>query len=134
MIETVNFGPNSGLKVSLFLDLDEYLGLTGQNIGAVLMLSNPGEDLPLDSEPIPLTAGALTFVTLKQKFIHRQSHPYSNCSKTWPKSLRLSERMSGKAYTFDNCRSICREMQIVKMCNCTTLLFHDISDDAGIEA
>ena len=130
-IETSKFGPDSGLKVSLFLDVNEYLGITGQNVGAVLMLSNPGEDLPLESEPIPLAAGAVTFVSLEQKYVQREPLPYSNCSKTWPRSMKLSKRVQQNDYTYVNCRSICRDIQIVMACNCTTLLFPDISDFQG---
>ena len=107
---------------------------SGQNGGAVLVLSNPGEDPPIDSEMIHLQAGAITFVSVKQEVIKRQPEPFSTCSESWPHDMVLTERMKRKKYTFVNCRNLCREIQIVNRCNCSTFLFSDISEDSVYKA
>ncbi|XP_063721483.1 uncharacterized protein LOC134848073 [Symsagittifera roscoffensis] len=120
---TTKTGTEHGLKLSLFLDKDEYIGIIGQNSGARLTISNSDESPPINSKGIFLSAGAATIISMEQEKILKQKAPFSNCVENWPAFLELRENFKKYSYTTDHCNYLCQQVAIAKQCNCTLLAF-----------
>ena len=131
---STNTGFASGLKLSLFLDKDEYIGVLGQNSGARVTISNSKEYPHISTEAIYISAGAVTVITLKQEIIQREKHPFSNCTESWPDNLKFSNFAKQFAYTQDFCIDLCKKIAIVKNCNCSQTPEFELSDKEEIRA
>ena len=118
---TARTGSEHGLKMTLFLDKDEYLGITGQKSGARLTISNAEESPPLQSHAIFISAGAATIISLNQDFVKRQKAPFSECVESWPSFLNLRDNYKRYTYTVDHCYSLCTQQQLAYECGCSQL-------------
>ena len=131
-LKTNNTGTKFGLKLSVFLDNEEYLGISGQSLGATLVISNPYEKPPMDTEPIHLAPGQKTTVSLSQEIVTRRTQPFSECSPSWPDTLKLSKSYRAIDYSVEHCLYLCLQNQIALTCNCSFLTDTAYSDDLEI--
>ncbi|XP_063721947.1 amiloride-sensitive sodium channel subunit gamma-like [Symsagittifera roscoffensis] len=118
-LNTSQTGASFGLKLTLFIDKDEYLGIAGQFSGAKLIISNPYEHPSRFAESINLAAGTLTVVSMHQELLSRQSSPYSTCSQSWPENLELNHMKDRFDYTVPFCEDLCMRNYIATNCNCS---------------
>ena len=133
-LQTTKTGSSSGLKLSLFLDKDEYLGILGQSSGARVAISNCRERPSLASDATYLSAGTSTMLSISQHFIQRRRQPFSNCTDSWPESLKLSDLVKGFQYTQSFCQELCQQTKIVQVCNCSTMPDFQFSSDDVIRS
>ncbi len=104
-------GKQSGLKVTLFVDIEEYLGLIHDK-----------EEYPrLMDESVTASAGETTFVLLSKQMIVRYGGKYSRCSDKWPHSLKLNSNYTSfwPQYSQYTCKCFCSRNQMAVECGCT---------------
>ena len=131
---TLLTGSENGLKLSLFLDKDEYVGILGQKSGARLTISNSLEEPPKGGKATFLSSGVATSLSLEQEVLVREGDPYSECAETWPKELLLSENYQKYEYTFEQCMYICQQEILANTCDCTTAFEKDFSSDEAMRS
>ena len=130
--KTSKTGLQNGLKLSVFLDKEEYIGILGQNSGARVTLFNSREAPPIDSQGIFVNAGATTFFALRQETIERKGDPYTKCADTWPSFLDLSDSYLEYEYSQDYCRHLCLMKELALKCGCTENFDWDFSRNKDI--
>ena len=113
-------GIEFGLKLTLFLDYVEYIGLLAPNAGARILVHDPRVLPDLQSESFPISAGEATFLAVKMEVVNRMGSPYGDCAKQWPDSLELDETFKKKwpKYTQESCIKKCLSIAIMKKCQC----------------
>ena len=116
---TSKMGSQYGLKLSLFLDKDEYIGILGQNSGARISLFNSKEAPPIDIKGLYISAGTATILSLKQEAVKRETDPFTECAEAWPQFLQLSEGYLSYDYTQEYCRHLCIMRELALRCKCT---------------
>ncbi|XP_070563558.1 uncharacterized protein [Ptychodera flava] len=106
-------GANSGLKLTLFVEQDEYLGVFGQSAG-VRVTVHPNNQLPWP-EDAGMTAktGAATSFAIKQKSFERLSIPWSFCQS--------NDTDGYKSYDYSSltCKKRCVQDYMIRYCRCT---------------
>ena len=127
-------GHEFGLKLTLFLDYAEYIGLFAPNVGARVLVHDPRVLPDLQSESFSVAAGETTFIAVKKEVVERKGGYYDNCTKTWPKSLKLSEETQKKwpVYTQESCLKVCLTNNLALECECTDSYETDYSTDSNI--
>ncbi len=114
-------GHESGLKVTLFLDIQEYIGLFAQNYNARVLIHDPEIAPEMKSEGFPVPAGQATFIAARKNAVDRKGGKYDNCSSTWPEFLKFTEDFKNKwpRYSQERCLKFCIENELARRCNCT---------------
>ena len=107
------------VPLSLFLEIDEYLGVLGQKSGVTVAVHNSDESASLLSRSMLLNAGTATRITLQQQTVSRQSYPFSDCTEKWPDFLELNEIYQNFRYTMEFCQFICQQKTIAEVCGCS---------------
>ena len=133
-INTTKTGFASGLKLTFFLDKDEYIGILGQNSGARVSISNPKEFPPTNSKALFVSSGSNTIISMTQEKISRETYPYSDCQENWPEEMRVSDSAKRFMYTQDLCLVICQKTVIAEVCNCSETPDFEFSSDPEIVA
>ena len=126
-LRTAKVGSQHGLKLSFFLDKEEYIGIIGQNSGARVTLFNSKEAPPVETSGLSLSAGTATILALKQETIERKSDPFSSCATTWPDFLELCDNYKKYQYTQDYCNHLCIMKSMISKCGCSDSFDWDFS-------
>ena len=113
-------GNEFGLKLTLFLDYAEYIGLLTPNVGARVLVHDPRVLPDLQSESFPISAGEATFLAVKMEVVKRMGSPYGTCTENWPDSLNLNVEFKYKwpKYTQESCIKKCISNEVWKKCKC----------------
>ncbi|KAK6989097.1 degenerin unc-8, partial [Biomphalaria glabrata] len=105
-------GPDGGLELVLFLELDEYLpGITGGK-GAQIVIHPQGSYPFVEEEGIPIAAGSQTIISLKQIQIERLGDPYNKCTNNGDQDFGTY------SYTRSLCQKKCALSIIIQNCSC----------------
>ena len=127
-------GQEFGLKLTLFLDTDEYMGLLAPT-AAVRAVIHDARTRPLvRSQSFAVGAGEATYISLRMNVIERQGGKYSNCADKWPNFLKLNSEFAKKwpQYDEDTCLYFCVINTMATRCNCTDSYEHGFSEDEHI--
>ena len=127
-------GHEFGLKLTLFLDYVEYIGLFAPNIGARILLHDPRVQPDIQAESVSVAAGEATFIAIKTEVVLRKGGKYDNCTYKWPKSLKLSEEFQKQwpTYTQESCLKMCLLNVLATKCECTDSFEYNFSTDETI--
>ena len=132
-LKTTKVGTQHGLKLSFFLDKEEYIGIIGQNSGARVTLFNSKEAPPIESSGLSISAGTATILALRQETVERQSDPFTDCASEWPDFLELCDRYKQYDYNQDYCNHLCIEKSMISKCSCSDSFDSDFSCNPRIK-
>ncbi|XP_070544098.1 uncharacterized protein [Ptychodera flava] len=108
-------GALSGLRLTLFLEQNEYISVYGRNAGARVNI-NPLNDtvLPQD-EGITIMPGTVTSIGIREKHTLRKTKPYGKC-----KDEANEDGLYGPNRTYGvlACQKTCVQRQMLKYCKC----------------
>ena len=127
-------GQEFGLKLTFFLDTEEYLGLLAPT-ASVRAIIHDAKTRPLvRAQSFAVGAGEATFISLRMNVIERQGGKYSNCADYWPHFLKLNSDFSKKwpQYDEDTCFYFCVINTMTMRCNCTDSYEQAFSEDDHI--
>ncbi|XP_075255982.1 degenerin unc-8-like [Convolutriloba macropyga] len=112
-------GSSFGLQITLFVDVEEYIGLLAPNTGARVAIHEPYLQPIMKTESIAVSTGEATFLALTKRTIHRLDGNYGNCTKTWPENLKLNKHITDTAYSTERCLKYCTLNALLEKCNCS---------------
>ena len=129
-------GHEFGLKLTMFLDYAEYIGLFAPNTGARILVHDPRVKPDLQAESFSVSAGEATFIAVKMEVVDRKGGNYDNCSNVWPETLKLNQETMKKwpTYTQDACLRFCLINELSARCGCTDSYDSKFSTDAKINS
>ncbi|KAI8785652.1 degenerin unc-8 [Biomphalaria glabrata] len=104
-------GPDGGLELVLFLEIDEYIPGITSGQGAQIVIHEQGT-YPFPAEGISISAGDQTVIGIKQMKINRLGDPYNEC--TQPEDTIASKY----SYTRNLCQKKCLLLKIIQTCKC----------------
>ena len=114
---TRKFGSYYGLRLTLFIDVDDYTGLLAQSVGARVMVHNMDESPQFD-QSLYAAPGKLTMIAVRRRDYKRLPPPYqTRCSWMLPDRYRpyFAANMS---YTQHGCRQACVDEYMYAECGC----------------
>ncbi|XP_070543783.1 amiloride-sensitive sodium channel subunit beta-like [Ptychodera flava] len=112
-------GPSTGLRLTLFIEQDEYLENITENAGAVVLV-HPPDIVPFPEEQgLELPPGFSASLGLRLSVIERIGGKYSDCIKAGEMPLLYK----GYNYSVEACVKTCYQNKLVNECKCydTTL-------------
>ncbi|XP_006826136.1 epithelial sodium channel subunit gamma-2-like, partial [Saccoglossus kowalevskii] len=115
-------GARYGLKLTLFIEQDEYIPLYGQEAG-VRVLIHPSDITPFpEDEGITVAPGLKTSIGLRQEGIQQPSTPYTNCSDN-----QVFDTIYGNGYTYSDlaCHKTMMHIHIRQECQCVDTIHVD---------
>ncbi|KAL8582114.1 hypothetical protein ACOMHN_004034 [Nucella lapillus] len=116
-------GPNGGLELLFYLDVEEYIrGITADDGLQVSVHSPNSVPFPRD-DGVAVSAGYHTKLSLTLIHIERQGQPYGDCSE----SSEYLEKYQ-ISYSRQLCFRLCQQGEIHKSCNCRD----ETADDVNI--
>ena len=89
-------GQEFGLKLTLFVNAKEYVGVFGQDIGAKLALHDPFLEGRVRTEGASIPVGETTFLGVQQNVVSRLGGNYGDCTNEWPEFLQLDNSFKKK--------------------------------------
>ncbi|XP_077867543.1 uncharacterized protein LOC144356731 [Saccoglossus kowalevskii] len=108
-------GANYGLKLTLFLEQNEYISMYGRDAG-VRVVIEPSDRVALpQDEGTTIKPGTVTSIGLRETRIEKKSKPYGNCSE-----VREFDSMFGTHYKYSSlaCQYTCVQREMLKYCDC----------------
>ncbi|XP_072016191.1 uncharacterized protein [Amphiura filiformis] len=122
-IQSTRASSNYGLKMTLFLEQNEYLSIFGREAGIRVSI-NPADTvaLPVD-DGITIRPGTITSIGLRYENVSRLGGKYSNCipdNTVWH-DLRQGKVMTieGERYDRKRCLRACLHGNILEACACS---------------
>ncbi|XP_070564444.1 uncharacterized protein [Ptychodera flava] len=113
-------GAQYGLKLTLFTEQHEYLGIYGQESGVRVSVHNP-DHMPMPADNgLTAKTGAATSFAIRQNTYERRGRPYGFCTKTKEpifEGLRFS-------YSTLACKHICLQERMQEYCGCMDVPFY----------
>ena len=133
-LKTSKTGQDFGLKLTLFLDAEEYMGLFAQSTGAKVLINDPMVSGQVKTEGLSVASGEATFIGVRLDRVEREGGKYSNCTDEWPKSLQLKENFKKEwpRYSRERCLEICLTNQMALQCGCIDTFETDITTNEEI--
>ncbi|XP_070542971.1 amiloride-sensitive sodium channel subunit gamma-like [Ptychodera flava] len=125
IIRTSKPGPSTGLRLTLFIEQDEYLDDITENAGAVVLV-HPPDNVPFPEEQgLELPPGFSTSLGVRLSIIQRVGGKYSDCFKGDEKPLLYE----GYNYSVEACVKTCHQKNLIEECQCydTTLPNDDLT-------
>ena len=116
--KTMRVGSAYGLKLTLLVDVEEYIGLLAPNAGVRVAIHDPFIQPIMKTESAAVSTGEATFLALYKRMVHRLGGKYGNCTNQWPKELRLSPTITNTAYSTERCLKYCTLNALLKECDC----------------
>ncbi|XP_035700287.1 uncharacterized protein LOC118432774 [Branchiostoma floridae] len=111
---TTKVGAEFGLKLTLSIESDEYVGLFGQDPGAKVTIHSVGSTPFPEGNALNTKPGESTFVGLKRSSVKRQPHPYGDCT-----SYQERDELYGGRYTYETCQHSCLQAALLDKCGCS---------------
>ena len=112
-------GKDFGLKLTLFVDVEEYIGILSPNAGVRVPIHEPKISPVMKTESMAVATGEATFLSISKQEISRLGGKYGTCTKEWPKKLMLSEQITISNYSFGRCMKYCTLNQLLAECSCS---------------
>ena len=127
-------GQEFGLKLTLFLDVEDYIGILGQNAGARAMVYDPEVRANVRSQSFAVGAGLDTFISMRMHQVEREGGRYGNCTSSWPRWLELNSDFKQKwpKYDRETCLFFCVENAMASRCQCIDSYETNYSINSGI--
>ena len=127
--KTTKTGQNYGLKISLFLDVDEYIGLFAPYAGAKALIHDAYSNGRVRAEGLSVPAGEATFLSVTQNTVKRVGGKYSDCAHSWPRFLKLNAQFKKQwpNYSREMCLELCLQNNLAEKCGCTDAFDKDFS-------
>nr|XP_006820069.1 PREDICTED: uncharacterized protein LOC100370225 [Saccoglossus kowalevskii] len=119
LLNATNTGSGFGLKLTLFTEQSEYIGIFGQESGIRLMVHDPFTTPFLENEGIDARTGTATSVIIKQKEFISAPWPWGNC--TDKKYVDSGEYR----YSLIACQKECLHLRMYDKCGCVDSFFED---------
>ena len=131
---TSRTGKAYGLKLTLFLDVDEYFGLFASNAGAVVLVHDNELHPQVLQKSFSISAGEISSIGVSSKRTERFGGKYSFCYRNWPDNLKLNEkfRLAWPQYSQSSCVQFCTRNEMAQKCGCTDDFDTDFSVDEEI--
>ncbi|XP_075248531.1 epithelial sodium channel subunit alpha-like isoform X4 [Convolutriloba macropyga] len=119
---TVREGSQYGLKLALFVDQKDYVGLLSPASGVrVLIHSRNIKPFPED-DGLSVSPGTATSIRIHEKKFARLGSPYGDCTENvWPDSVK-SESAHEFEYSTKSCTKYCFAEYIRSKCGCLSSL------------
>ncbi|XP_035658211.1 uncharacterized protein LOC118403579 [Branchiostoma floridae] len=114
VLETTKIGAGYGLKLTLNVEINEYIGIFGQDPGVKITVHTPGSTPLPEVNALSAEPGKSTFIGLKRRVVNRQPHPYGNCSLSTETSP-----LYGGIYTYETCKRSCLQKALIEECGCS---------------
>ncbi|XP_078581260.1 degenerin-like protein unc-105 [Branchiostoma floridae x Branchiostoma japonicum] len=114
VLETTKIGAGYGLKLTLNVESNEYIGIFGQDPGVKITVHTPGSTPLPEVNALSAEPGKSTFIGLKRRVVNRQPHPYGNCSLSTETSP-----LYGGIYTYETCKRSCLQKALIEECGCS---------------
>ncbi|CAH1241300.1 ASIC2 [Branchiostoma lanceolatum] len=111
---TTKVGAEYGLKLTLSIEANEYVGLFGQDPGAKVTIHSVGSTPFPEGNALNTKPGESTFVGLKRSSVKRQPHPYGDCT-----SYQERDMLYGGRYTYETCQHSCLQAALLGECGCS---------------
>ena len=80
-----------GLKLTLFLEAEEYIGVLSHMPGGRLSLTSEDTFATPEDQGVIFAPGQLTSIATRYTEIKRKSAPYSDCISEYPKFSKIGE-------------------------------------------
>merc|ERR1712062_344015 len=119
---TSKTGRQFGLKLTLFLDSAENIGVLSQTMGAMVSIGAPYVPPLPTKNSITATAGAATVIAIRQEAILRKGGIYGNCIDEWPTFVALDTNYTNQWPRYDQsaCEHYCIQAETFSQCGCVT--------------
>ncbi|XP_063715176.1 degenerin mec-10-like isoform X2 [Symsagittifera roscoffensis] len=127
-------GEPYGFKLTVFLDVNEYIGLTAPLTGVRVVTHHPKLSPNIYSQGSVVEAGKALLMGLERNELAKMGGKYGNCSYTWPDFLNLNQNLKGSLQLYDlsDCQFYCRQNALALRCGCIDSYTQDFSDDENI--
>ncbi|XP_045176271.2 FMRFamide-activated amiloride-sensitive sodium channel-like [Mercenaria mercenaria] len=107
-------GTDSGIKLTLYLEVDEYIENFSSGYGVRIVFHEPGTfPMPAD-EGLTLSPGYETNIGLRAINVTRLNEPYGNCTSDVDKF----RKKYNFTYSKTACLAFCRVENVIKECSC----------------
>ena len=114
---TRKFGSYYGLRLTLFIDVDDYTGLLAQSVGARVMVHNMDESPQFD-QALYAAPGEQTMIAVRRRDYERLPPPYTTrCAWVMPEQY-VQYVADPNSYTQHGCRQACTDLQLNNTCGC----------------
>ncbi|XP_006816276.1 uncharacterized protein LOC102803109 [Saccoglossus kowalevskii] len=113
-------GSQYGLKLTLYIEQDEYIPLYGQEAG-VRILVHPSDITPFpEDDGITVAPGRKASIALREELHSSVAHPYSNCENNPQIDSIFGSQYN---YSVQACRKTYLHQKIQQKCNCRDTLW-----------
>jgi hypothetical protein len=129
---TSKTGQQYGLKLTLFLDHEEYVGVLSQDAGAQVVITSH-QDYPIpEDQGYGVSAGTLSRVSLRKEIVKRQPEPYGDCIKDFPASLNVPKSVKDQwPYSQQLCELYCQQKFLWDNCSCVDNYIGEFYEKGG---
>ena len=103
-----------------------------RSTGARVAIHNPDITPLMKTESMAVPTGEATFLAITRQVLHRLGDEFSNCSKTWPKQLKLNSDVTQSVYTTARCINYCTLNKLLSTCGCVDSYDFDYSSDTDL--
>ena len=119
---TSKTGKEFGLKLTLFLDKENYIGVLSQSSGAQIVVNSPDTPPMPESDSFVVSAGTATMVSVREERISRKGGKYGDCLKSWPEFIAFDTDFTSlwPVYNQRTCEHYCIEAEKFSRCKCVT--------------
>ncbi|XP_060580389.1 FMRFamide-activated amiloride-sensitive sodium channel-like [Ruditapes philippinarum] len=117
-------GPESGIKLTLNLEIDEYVERFSSGYGVRIVFHEPGTyPMPVE-EGLTISAGFETSIGLRAINVTRLGEPYGHCTVQGGEMFRKKYNLT---YSKTACLEFCRIENVIKTCNCLPIDAPDLN-------
>ncbi|XP_070542967.1 amiloride-sensitive sodium channel subunit gamma-like [Ptychodera flava] len=114
IVHTSKPGPSTGLRLTLYIEQDEYLNGITENAGAVVLV-HPPDTVPFPEEQgLELPPGFSASLGIRLSVIDRIGGKYSDCIKAGEMPLLYE----GYNYSVEACAKSCYQNKLIDECKC----------------
>ena len=115
---TRQVGATHGLRLTLDLHVDDYVGMTTADIGAKIIVHYGRHMAEPSKKGFLVRPGQLTSVALKATRFERLQAPYSSkCARDFPE-IYMNYSTPNVSYSLDECKNACWRRQVWLDCQC----------------
>ncbi|XP_078360075.1 epithelial sodium channel subunit beta-2-like [Oculina patagonica] len=104
-------GHRQGLKLALFIDTDEYIGILADSVGAIVTVHSPYVKPDLDESSLFIAPGSAVYVSLQAQNVSLLDYPYNGGTCN-----------TNISYSQKNCLSNCVAKEMRTKCGCVSVV------------
>ncbi|XP_070545385.1 uncharacterized protein [Ptychodera flava] len=104
-----------GLRLTLFLEQNEYISIYGRNAGARVNINPLNASVLPQDEGITIMPGTVTSIGIRQKHTFRRTEPYGKCTDGTNTDNLFGHN---RVYSVLACQKTCVQRQMLKYCKC----------------